>query len=126
MTAANDRFPYLGAVTEARFAEVFSRGALATAGAAQGILGLDDRTFGALVEGGAVRFVLVGRTTKRYTEADLRAYLSRETELSPCQSTSRRTAATGTSTSSTAGKGFTDRPARLRVVPPKPSKGRAA
>lgn len=108
----------LGTYTEARFEGVFSRKALATAQDAQIILGLDDRTFNALVKGGAIQYVLIGRETKRYTEADLRAYLNRATELQPCPSTSRRAAASGSSISNTKGRGFTDRPAKLRVVQP--------
>lgn len=126
MTAANDRYPYLGEATEALFRNAFAEHAMITAGAAQKVLGLDDKTFGALVEGGAIRYVLIGRTTKRYTEADLRAFLNRETELAPCRSTGQRTAASGSMTSKTGGSGFTARPARLRVVQPRPSKGSAA
>lgn len=123
---ANDRFPYLGAVTEGRFAEAFGNCALATASAAQAVLGLDAKTFRALVAGGAIKSVPTGQNSQRYTEADLRAYLNRETELAPCQSTGRKTAVSGTSTSKFAGSAFTARPARLRVVQPKPSRGNAA
>lgn len=101
MTALRDlsaAWPNLGPATEARFAQAFASRATIFANAACRILGVDVKTLGALVEGGAVRFVLVGKT-KRFTEADLRAYLSRETEL-PCPSTSRKTAASGNTTSS--------------------------
>lgn len=120
MTAANDRFPYLGAATEALIARAFEDSAMITAGAAQSVLGLDDRTFSALVEGEAIGFVLISPTTKRFTEANLRLYLNRETELTPCRSTSQRKAVSGSTTSRSGGSGFMDRPARLRVVAPKP------
>ena len=126
MSAANDRFPYLGAATEALLSKAFASTAMVTAGAAQAILGLDDKTFTALVEGGAIGYVPISATTKRYTEANLRLYLNRETELTPCRSTSQRKAVSGTSTSKSGGSGFTDRPVRLRVVQPKPSRGNAA
>ena len=120
MSAANDRFPYLGAATEALISRAFEASAMITAGAAQRILGLDDRTFSALVEGGAIGFVPISATTKRFTEANLRLYLSRKTELTPCRSTSQRKAVSGSTTSGSGGSGFTDRPARLRVVPQRP------
>ena len=126
MSAANDRFPYLGAATEALLSAAFAQHAMVTAGAAQNVLGLDDRTFSALVEGGAIGFVPISATTKRFTEANLRLYLNRGTELTPCRSTSQRKAASGTTTSKSGGSGFSARPARLRVVQPRPSRDSAA
>ena len=55
------------------------------------VLGVDEKTFRRLVERGAVRSVLVGDSTRRFTEADLRAYLGGET----CLSTSPETRNTG-------------------------------
>lgn len=126
MSAANDPFPYLGAATEALFAKAFASRAMVPAVTAYGLLGLDDRTFAALVSGGAIRYVPIGAETKRFTEADLRAYLTRATELTPCRSTSQRKAVSGSSTSSSTGPGFMDRPAKLRVVQPKRSRDSAA
>ena len=108
MTAANDRFPNLGPATEAILARAFADAVMITAGAAARIIGVDDKTFHALVEGQAIRYVLVGRSTKRYTEADLRAYLMRETELS-CRSTNQPRAVSGNTISSTKVVGFTAR-----------------
>lgn len=108
MSAANDRFSHLGPATEALFARVFADVVMIPANAACRLIGVDEKTFGALVEGGAVRYVLIGHTTKRYTEADLRAYLSRETEL-PCRSIKQRKAVSGSMTSSKKVVGFMDR-----------------
>lgn len=102
MTALRDlssAWPNLGPATEALLAETFAGRVMIPANATCRVLGVDEKTLGALVEGGAVRFVLVGKNTKRFTEADLRAYLSRETELQ-CLSTSRQTAVSGNTTSS--------------------------
>ena len=108
MSAANDRFPNLGPATEAIFARAFSDAVMIPANAAARIIGVDEKTFHALVEGEAVRYVLVGHSTKRYTEADLRAYLMRETELS-CRSTNQPRAVSGNTISSTRVVGFTAR-----------------
>lgn len=77
--------------TDRLLAEAFASQAMVTAREAARVLGLDLGTFGALVDAGAVRCVRIGRTgsTRRYTEADLRAFLTRETELPPCPSKPR-------------------------------------
>lgn len=86
----------LGPATETILARAFADAVMITAGAAARIIGVDEKTFHALVDGQAIRYVLVGRSTKRYTEADLRAYLMRETELS-CRSTNQPRASSRTS-----------------------------
>ena len=108
MSAANDRFPNLGPATEIILARAFSDAVMIPANAAARIVGVDAKTFHALVEGEAIRYVLVGRSTKRYTEADIRAYLMRETELS-CRSTNQPRAVSGNTTFSTKVVGFTAR-----------------
>ncbi|MNE36953.1 hypothetical protein D3C80_1307880 [compost metagenome] len=108
MSVANDRFPNLGPATEVILARAFADAVMIPANAAARIIGVDDKTFHALVEGEAIRYVLVGRNTKRYTEADLRAYLMRETELS-CRSTSQPRAVSTTSISRIGAGGFTAR-----------------
>jgi excisionase family DNA binding protein len=83
----------------------FAETVLITAEKAAQILGLDDRTFKALADAGAIRSVRIGTrgTTRRYTEDDLRAFLSRETEMpeAQCRSTNPRKARTGNMISST-------------------------
>lgn len=118
MAAAQEQdiWSHLGPATEARIAEAFANRATIFAKTACQIIGVDVKTLAALVEGGAIRFVLVGKT-KRFTEADLRAYLSRETQL-PCPSTSRKTAATGNTTSSKKVVAFTAlRGSRVSALP---------
>ncbi|QTC87922.1 helix-turn-helix domain-containing protein [Brevundimonas pondensis] len=105
MSAANDRFANLGPATEAILSRAFSDAVMITAQAAARIIGVDDKTFHALVEGRAIRYVLIGRSTKRYTEADIRAYLMRDTEL-PCRSTNPPRAVSGSMTSNTKVVGF--------------------
>lgn len=64
----------LGPVTEARFAETFSKTAQATLKAAADLLGVDTDTLKAMTDAGVVRAVRKGRL-RSYTEHDLRAYL---------------------------------------------------
>lgn len=117
MTAANDRFPNLGPATEVLFARAFADAVMIPGNAAARLIGVDDKTFHALVEGQAIRYVLVGRSTKRYTEADLRAYLMRETELS-CRSTNQPRAVSGNMIFNTKVAGFTARRALKASAPP--------
>lgn len=67
-------WPHLGPVTEARFADVFGKGATATAVAAAGLLGIDPETLTAMTDQGIVRAVRKGKL-RSWTEADLRNYL---------------------------------------------------
>lgn len=64
----------LGPTTEARFAEVFAKGALATALDAADLLGVDVETLNALTDANVIRAVRPSKC-RRWTEADLRAYL---------------------------------------------------
>lgn len=75
----------LGPTTERRFATAFAERTLLTAGETARLLDLDEKTLGALVQCGAVRAVLIGEKTRRYTEADLRAFLLHQTERSSSQ-----------------------------------------
>lgn len=87
---------YLGAVTEARFAEVFSSTALATASSAAKLIGVDPKTLGDMTEREIIRSVPRGKLPA-YTERDLRAYLL-EGPATPCRSTSRPRAASSSTT----------------------------
>jgi hypothetical protein len=64
----------LGPVTEERFREVFSGGALACAKVAAKLVGLDADTLNEMTDLGIIRAVRRGRL-RSWTEADLRAYL---------------------------------------------------
>ena len=64
----------LGPITEDRFREVFSQGALASAKVAAGLVGLDADTLNEMTDQGIIRAVRRGRL-RSWTEADLRAYL---------------------------------------------------
>lgn len=95
----------------------FATRALIPACEAARALGVDEKTLRRLAEAGAIRSVLVGQRTRRFTEADLRAFLRGET----CLSTSPHAARSGTTTSSSKAKGFTARLApgrgeRLKLV----------
>jgi len=69
---------FLGAATEARLAVTFADGPLATAKAVADCLHVDEKTLRAMTERGQIASVLVGAkgTTRRYTETDVRAFLS--------------------------------------------------
>jgi hypothetical protein len=92
----------LGAATEALIARAFAESALISAQAAAPVVGVNEKTLRAMAEAGVIRSVIVGANTRRYAEADLRAYLAGERfgEVKSCPSTSRRKAASGTTTSS--------------------------
>lgn len=64
----------LGPVTEARFAEVFGKGALATAKDAAALLNIDTDTLSEMTDAGFIRAVRRG-TLRSWTEHDLRTYL---------------------------------------------------
>ena len=64
----------LGPITEARFAEVYSKGAQATAKDAAWLLGIDSDTLNEMTDLQIIRAVRRGRL-RSWTEADLRAYL---------------------------------------------------
>lgn len=61
-------------VTDELFQRAFGSSALITAKAAAALLGLDEKTLSALVLRGSIGAVSVGKQ-KRFTEADLRAFL---------------------------------------------------
>ena len=64
----------LGPITEERFRETFSKGALASAKASARLVGLDADTLNEMTDLGIIRAVRRGRL-RSWTEADLRAYL---------------------------------------------------
>lgn len=107
----------LGPVTEARFAAAFAAGAVITRKAAAGLIGLDVKTLDVLVEQGLIRTVRRGKLAA-FIERDLRAFLS--PEASPCPSIAPPAPASGNTISSSRVVAFSARPARLRVVRPKP------
>jgi excisionase family DNA binding protein len=73
------RDPYaLGAGTEMLLRRVFSESALITALKAAPILGVDEKTLREMAAKGVIRTVIVGRNTRKFAEADIRAYLAGE------------------------------------------------
>jgi hypothetical protein len=66
----------LGPATEARLAEAFAEKALLTATATAELLDIDVRSLRENHQAGLILAVRVGRNSYRYTEADVRAYLS--------------------------------------------------
>jgi excisionase family DNA binding protein len=98
MTSARDN---LGPATEGRVAKAFAECALISAQAAAPLVGVNEKTLREMAQAGVIRSVIVGASTRRYTEADLRAYLAGERfgEMKACPSTNRRRAASGTTTS---------------------------
>ena len=117
----------LGPITEARFSDAFSKGALATLKAAAELVGLDEKTLKAMTVSGVIQGTPRGRLVG-YSEMALRAYLlnpmpiSSPEEKVTCQSTSRRKAASGTTTSSTKAVGFmAQRALRLAARPTRSS-----
>jgi len=65
---------YLGAVTEARFAQAFAHSSILTKKAAAALIGLDEKTLDAASDAKIIRAVRKG-AHRAYTERDLRAYL---------------------------------------------------
>lgn len=80
--------------TEQHVVRAFAEKPLLTAKETAALLHLDEKTLRVMAEHGVIRSVIVGASTRRYTEADVRAFLAGERfgEVKPCQSTSRRTA----------------------------------
>lgn len=125
----------IGPATEGRIAAAFATGALISGVACARILHVDVKTLRGMVRAGLINCVLTGAkgTSRAYTEADVRSYLSgprapvRPQEKEPsCPSISRRTRAIGTSTSSRTVIGFTEARALRRVEKLKPSKRQSA
>jgi hypothetical protein len=119
--AAHQRDPAnLGAATEALISRVFAETALVTAVAAAPLVGVNEKLLREMAEAGVIRSVLVGvkGTTRKFAEADLRAYLAGErlnVREKPCRSTNRARASTGISTSSTKVEDITALLARRRA-----------
>jgi excisionase family DNA binding protein len=99
----------LGAATEARILAAFANACMITAGAAAALLGVDEKTLGAMTDDQVIRAVRVGKV-RRYTEADVRLYLAEGPDL-PCRSTSRPKAASTNTISGPRVVAFTARPA---------------
>jgi hypothetical protein len=117
---------FLGPATEARFQVEFADRATITAKAAAKLIGLDVKVLRAMTASGDIQACPRG-SRPTYSEAVLRAYLInpppivvKPKEPEQCPSTNRPKAASGSTTSSSAGRGFMDRPVRLRVVQPRP------
>ena len=116
----------LGPATERLLARTFADQLTVTAKRAAEILGMDPKGLRELDRKGLIGGVLSAGGARRYTEADIRAYLS--TPSPPkiaagnpeCPSTNRPKAVSGSTISSYRGGGFTARPAKLRVVQPRP------
>jgi hypothetical protein len=70
--SAND----LGPATEARLAEAFADRILLTAQDTAKLLGIDPRSLREMHLDGTIRAVIVGRSTYRFAEIDIRAYIS--------------------------------------------------
>ena len=66
--------PTLGAFTEDRFRQVFSKGAQATAKDAAWLLGVDSDTLNGMTDEGTIRAVRRG-SVRSWIEADLRRFL---------------------------------------------------
>jgi hypothetical protein len=64
----------LGPITEARFAEVFGKGAQATAKDAAWLLGIDTDTLNDMTDDGSIRAVRRG-SLRSWVEVDLRRFL---------------------------------------------------
>ena len=100
MTAAEPRPippPALGPATEARIMAAFGDACMITAKATADLLGVDEKTLGAMTDALVIRAVRVGKL-RRYTEADIRHYLI-EGPAAPCRSTNRSKAASSSTTS---------------------------
>lgn len=120
--------PAPGAATEARILDAFADRALITAAKCCWILGLSPKTLRGMTDRGLIGAVLIGAkgTTRQYTEADVRAYLTgprapvrpQEKDL-PCPSISRKARASINTTSSTKVVGFTEALAKRRAEKPK-------
>lgn len=122
----------LGPATERLLERAFADHLTLTAKAVADLLGIAPKGLRDLDRKGLIGGVLSAGGARRYTEADIRAYLTtRAAPKAPagnmeCPSTNRRKAASGSMISSYRGGGFTDRPVRLRVVQPKPSSATSA
>ncbi len=117
-------FP-IGPATEARILEAFAASAIVTAQVAAKLIGLDVKTLREMADAGVIRTVVVGVSTRYYTEADIRAWLSGERfgEVKrECPSTNPPKAASGTTTSSTKVIGFTEARAKRRGQKPSASR----
>lgn len=84
----------LGPVTEERFREVFSVGALACAKVAARLVGLDADTLNEMTDQGIIRAVRRGRL-RSWTEGDLRAYLLEGPDAPERRKEPKRTSPTG-------------------------------
>jgi hypothetical protein len=86
--------PNLGPVTEARFAEVFGKGAQATAKDAAWLLGIDTDTLNDMTDDGSIRAVRRG-SLRSWVEVDLRRFLLEgpdvaKREIQPVQNVASR------------------------------------
>ena len=66
----------LGAATERLFEEAFAKKALLTTGEAAAFLGIGDQTLSAATEAGLVGSTKISAQSRRYSERDLRIYLT--------------------------------------------------
>jgi len=102
----------LGSETDRHLAHLFSLTATATAKDVSRVLGIDPKTLREMTLDGKIGSVPRGKMTA-YSESNIRNYLEGQ---SPCQSTNRKRAASGSSTSDKKVKGFMDRRTQRRSV----------
>ena len=114
---------HLGHATERLLGEAFAKTATITAARAAEVLGLDEKTLRGAAQAGLIGSIPTGGGLRRYTEADLRAYLGRpretpaQKEPAPCPSTNRQRVASGNLTLSFVGRATTAAPGKLRDAP---------
>ena len=111
MSAAARDHHALGAATEALIARAFAESALIYPQVAAKLVGVDEKTLREMADSGVIRFAIVGTSARRYTEADIRAFLAGERpeqKAQPCRSTSRAKGGSGISTLSRKGADILD------------------
>lgn len=113
---------HLGHATERLLAEAFAQAATITAARAAELLGVDEKTLRGAAQAGLIGSIPTGGGLRRYTEADLRAYLGRPRDVpvqkeQPCPSISRQRVASGSSTLSFVARDTMARPGKLRDAP---------
>lgn len=88
MSAARDPWN-LGPATEALFAKAFAECALIPANKAGPLVGIDEKLLRGMAAQGVIRSVIVGASTRKFAEVDLRMYLVGErppVEAAPARS----------------------------------------
>jgi excisionase family DNA binding protein len=83
------------------------------------MLGISTRTLVGHVTAGDLRYVLIGKRTRKFTQADIDAFIESRRQ---CQSIVRKTARTGTLTLLSREPGFMEARARRLAERQKPTK----